>query len=47
MGEIAETREEEIGCDECFEEVDRFIEMELSGLDAAQAMPLVQEHLKI
>jgi predicted anti-sigma-YlaC factor YlaD len=47
MGEIAETREEEIGCDECFEEVDRFIEMELSGLDAAQAMPLVREHLKI
>ena len=45
--EIAEVREEEIGCDECFEQVDRFIEMELSGLDAAQAMPLVQEHLEI
>ena len=47
MGEIAETREEEIGCDECFDEVDRFIEMKLSGLDVAQAMPLVQEHLEI
>jgi len=45
--EIAEVREEEIGCDECFEQVDRFIEMELSGLDAARAMPLVQEHLEI
>jgi hypothetical protein len=45
--EIAEVREEEIGCDECFEQVDRFIEMKLSGLDAAQAMPLVQEHLEI
>ena len=45
--EIAEVREEEIGCDECFEQVDRFIEMELSGLDAVQAMPLVQEHLEI
>ncbi len=45
--EIAEVREEEIGCDECFEQVDRFIEMELSGLDAAQTMPLVQEHLEI
>ena len=45
--EIAEVREVEIGCDECFEHVDRFIEMELSGLDAAQAMPLVQEHLEI
>jgi hypothetical protein len=25
--------------------VDRFVEMELSGLDAAAAMPLVQDHL--
>lgn len=47
MREIAETREgEEIGCDECFEQVDRFIDMQLSGLNAAQAMPLVQEHLQ-
>ncbi len=45
--EIAETREVEIGCDECFEQVDRFIEIQLSGLNAAQAMPLVQEHLEI
>ena len=46
LKELAETREEEIGCEECFERVDRFIEMELSGLDAAQAMPLVQQHLE-
>jgi hypothetical protein len=46
--EIGETREgEEIGCDECFEQVDRFIEMELSGLNATQAMPLVQQHLEM
>jgi hypothetical protein len=46
MREIAETREKgEIGCEECFEEVDRFIAMELSGLDTAEAMPLVREHL--
>jgi hypothetical protein len=47
LGEIAETREVEIGCDECFEQVDRFVEMKLSGLNTAQAMPLVQEHLEI
>ncbi len=47
LREIAETREVEIGCDECFEQVDRFVEMKLSGLDTAQAMPLVQEHLEI
>ncbi len=39
------TREEELGCEECFERVDRFVEAELSGLDAAAAMPLVGEHL--
>ena len=42
---VAETREEEIGCEECLEQLDRFVEMRLSGLDAAQAMPLVQDHL--
>jgi hypothetical protein len=45
--EVAEVREEEIGCDECFEQVNRFIEMELSGLDAARTGPLVREHLEI
>lgn len=43
--EIAVTRPEEIGCDECLEQVDRFVEMELSGLNTAEAMPLVQDHL--
>ena len=42
---IVETREEEIGCDECFEQLGLFVETKLSGLDAAAAMPLVQDHL--
>ena len=42
---ITGTSEEEIDCDECFEQLDRFVEMKLAGLDAAAAMPLVQEHL--
>ena len=40
-----DTLPDEIGCDECFQEVDRFVELQLAGLDAAQAMPLVQAHL--
>jgi hypothetical protein len=40
------THEEELVCDECFEELDRFVQMELAGLDAAAAMPFVQDHLK-
>jgi hypothetical protein len=46
IGEIAETREVEIGCDECFEQLDRFAEMRLTGLNPAQATPLVREHLE-
>lgn len=40
------TQEGELACDECFEELDRFVEIELAGLDAAAAMPFVQDHLK-
>ena len=42
---IAETRETEIGCEECFERMDYFAEMEVSGLDAGTLMPLVRDHL--
>ena len=43
---VAVTRETEIGCDECFEQMDRFAEMAFSGSDAATAMPLVLDHLR-
>ena len=42
---VAETREVEIGCDECFERLDSFAETELSGVEASAAMPLVGDHL--
>jgi len=44
--EIITTRPDEIGCDECFEQLDRFVEMTLAGKNAAEAMPLVQDHLE-
>ena len=43
---VAETRETEIGCDQCFEQMDRFAEIEFSGSDAARAMLLVHDHLR-
>ena len=46
MRAVAETRESEIGCDECFEQMDLFVEIEFSGSDAATAMPLVHNHLR-
>ena len=42
---VAETRETEIGCDECFERLDSFAETEISGAEASVAMPLVGDHL--
>ena len=41
----AETREVEMGCDECFELLDGYAETKLSGVDASAAMPLVRDHL--
>ena len=43
---VLTTRPDEIGCDECFEELDLFVEMKLAGKNAAEAMPLVQDHLE-
>lgn len=43
---VAWTREIEIGCDECFDQLDYFAEIESSGSEAATTMPLVHDHLR-
>ena len=43
---VSMTRPEEIGCDDCFEQIDQFVDLQLHGKNAAEAMPLVQEHLE-
>ena len=35
----------EVGCDECFEQLDRYVELELAGSDADAALPGFREHL--
>lgn len=42
---VAATQPVEIGCDDCFAQLDRFVEMVLAGKNAAEALPLVQAHL--
>ncbi|MDX9866269.1 MAG: hypothetical protein RBT34_15810 [Anaerolineaceae bacterium] len=44
---IALTHSEEWNCDECFDQLDCFAEMVLAGKPAAEAMPLVQDHLDL
>jgi hypothetical protein len=42
---VVTTLPEEIGCDECFEEIGRFAEMVLEGKEIPAAMRLVEDHL--
>jgi hypothetical protein len=35
----------EIGCDQCFDELDRYVELELAGSDAEAAVPGFRAHL--
>lgn len=42
---IYRTQDEEISCSECFDSVSHFVEVELTGGDAARKMPQVKQHL--
>jgi hypothetical protein len=44
---VLRTKPEEIGCETCYEHLDRFVELELEGKEAAQALPLVQRHIEV
>jgi uncharacterized protein YihD (DUF1040 family) len=37
--------ENELGCDECFDELDVYVELELRGADADAAVPGMRAHL--
>jgi hypothetical protein len=36
----------EVGCEECFERLDEFVELELARLDAGAAVPGLRAHLE-
>jgi hypothetical protein len=35
----------EVGCDVCFQELDRYVELEVAGADADAAIPGLRAHL--
>ena len=37
--------EPEVGCDQCFDQLDRYVELELAGRDADAAVPGLRAHL--
>ncbi len=42
---ILATRDDEIDCGECLQQLDFFTELELAGKSAGEALPLIQGHL--
>ena len=45
LGRLLGPGEPEVGCDVCFEELDRYVELELAGKDADAAIPGLRAHL--
>lgn len=46
LGRLVGPAGAEIGCDACFEELDRFVDLELAGRDADAAVPGLRAHLE-
>jgi hypothetical protein len=45
LGRLLGPDEPEIGCEECFDELDRYVELEVGGKDADAAVPGLRAHL--
>jgi anti-sigma factor RsiW len=45
LGRVLGPASSEIGCDECFELLDRYVDLQLAGHDADAALPGLRAHL--
>jgi hypothetical protein len=45
LGRLLGPGEPEIGCEECFDQLDRYVELELAGADAEVVVPGFRAHL--
>jgi hypothetical protein len=45
LGRLLGPAEPEVGCDVCFEELDRYVELEVADADADGAVPGLRTHL--
>jgi len=46
LGRLLGPAEPEIGCERCFELLDRYVDLELAGEDADVLVPGMREHLR-
>jgi hypothetical protein len=45
LGRLLGPAEPEVGCEVCFQELDRYVELELAGEDVDKAIPGLRAHL--
>ena len=45
LGRLLGPAEPEVSCDVCFDELDRYVELEVAGADADAAIPGLRAHL--
>ena len=45
LGRLLGPAEAEVGCEVCFDELDRYVELELAGADVDAAIPGLRAHL--
>ncbi len=46
LGRLLGPAAAEVGCDACFDELDRYVELQLAGRDADAAVPGLRAHLE-
>jgi hypothetical protein len=46
LGRLLGPAGHEVGCDVCFDELDRYVELEVAGHDADAAIPGLRAHLE-
>jgi predicted anti-sigma-YlaC factor YlaD len=46
LGQLLGPAEPEVGCDVCFQELDRYVELELAGEPADTTLPGLRPHLE-
>jgi predicted anti-sigma-YlaC factor YlaD len=46
LGRLLGPGEEEVGCDACFDDLDRYVELELAGEQADRIVPGLRAHLR-
>jgi len=46
LGRLLGPADPELTCDECFEQLDRYVELELDGRDADATVPGMRAHLE-